>query len=138
MRNSRYKSRKGYPSCTPEEFCSFITDLRNFERFIPANEVNDLAITRETCSFSVSMLGTVTVSIASVNAPVSVSYLGNALQIDDFDINVTISATSVGKSEVMVFFEADLNPLLKMIASGPVERLLEQLVDEMEKIESWK
>jgi hypothetical protein len=34
--------------------------------------------------------------------------------------------------------EADLNPMLRAIASGPIDRFLETLVTEMENFREWK
>ena len=137
MRNSRFESRKGYPMCPPEKFSSFISDLRNFKQFIKGNNINDLVLTSETCTFSVSLLGSVSLRVASVNAPENVTYSGNAMQINDFEIIVSISPASGERSEVMIALEADLNPILKMMASEPVKQLLTRLVDEMEMNTSW-
>jgi hypothetical protein len=38
---SYFESRNGEMGCTPEEVFYFMTDLRNFKRFIPAGTVTN-------------------------------------------------------------------------------------------------
>ena len=56
---SYFESRSGNLTCNAEEVFTFVTDIRNFERFIPEGVINNWNAEKESCSFSVSMLGTV-------------------------------------------------------------------------------
>ena len=59
-----FESRTGKLSCTAEEVFDFVTDIRNFEQFIPAATISNWQAEKESCSFSVSMLGTVSFRLA--------------------------------------------------------------------------
>ena len=54
---SNFESRSGKLKCTKEEVFNFVTDIRNFEQFIPQGTINEWQAERESCSFRVSMLG---------------------------------------------------------------------------------
>ncbi len=76
---SHYESRSGNLSCTSVEVFDFVTDIRNFEQFIPSGKIHNWKAGKETCSFSVSMVGTVTVRIADKEPYNKVIFNGDAL-----------------------------------------------------------
>ena len=135
---TNYESRSGKIDCDAEQLFNFVTDLRNFERFIPHGSVSNLKIELDSCSFQVSMLGTVTVRISETVKYSEVVYSGNALQINDFSLILIIRSKNDKESEVIVTLSAELNPFLKMLAAEPIRKFLETLINEMEKFKGWK
>lgn len=133
-----FESRKGKVNCSSEELYRFLTDIRNFERFIPAGKFSDLIIERESCSFNVNMMGKVTIRLGNSFPYSEVTYTGRAMQLNDFSLKSGISEIDPEHSEVRLVFTAEMNPFLKMLASEPVNRLLDTLVAEMEKFSGWK
>lgn len=129
---SYFESRSGKPDCSPEEMFGFVTDLRNFARFIPAESVAEWEASRDSCSFRVPRMGKVNLRIVQEEKPGLVAYKGNALGNNDFDIVVHIRRNSLDKADVKVSLNAELNPMMKMIASKPIGQFLEMLVDRME------
>lgn len=134
---STYQSRSGNLSCTPEEFYSFITDIRNFEQFIPEGTVKNWRASTESCNFYVSPLGEILMKIKGKTPFTQVTFEGNAFQNNEFLIEVSISGNMENFAQTRLTFLADLNPVLKMMASAYIERFLETLMDEMEKFRKW-
>jgi carbon monoxide dehydrogenase subunit G len=135
---STFESRTARVECSAEELYRFLTDIRNFEQFIPAGRFSDINIGRDTCTFSVNMLGKVNLKIGEQKEFSEVVYRGNAMQVNDFSLAVNFSDKGSGQSEVRLAVQASLNPFLKMLAAEPVKNFLETLVDEMEKFRGWK
>jgi hypothetical protein len=135
---SNFESRTGKVSCSAEEFYNFVTDIRNFERFIPAGKVSDIKITEDACSFRIEMLGTVSIRIGEKLKPGKVLFSGNALHVNDFSLLLNILGTERDHSEVKIILSAELNTMLKMIAAEPVKQFLETLINEIEKFRDWK
>jgi len=135
---SQFKSRTGYLTSSDKECFAFVTDIRNFERFIPKDTISNWQSERESCSFSVSMLGTVTVRIARKEEYRRVVFNGDALKKNDFELVLHIAANINKLAEVMVELNADLNPMMKMIATKPIGQFLEMLINEMENFDGWK
>ncbi len=129
---SYFESRSGKPDCTPEEIFGFVTDIRNFEQFIPAGSVTDWEASKDRCSFRVPRMGNVHLRIVREEKPLLVAYKGNALNNNDFDIVVHIRKNNNNKADVKVSLNAELNPMVKMIASKPIGQFLEMLVDRLE------
>lgn len=135
---SYFESRSGTLTCNAEEVFSFVTDIRNFERFIPKGAINNWDAEKESCSFSVSMLGIVTVRLAEKEKNTKVVYTGDALKKEDFSLVLFISDKVNNSAEVKVSLSADLNPMMKMMANKPINQFLEMLIKEMENFRSWK
>lgn len=138
MALSNFESRKGSLSGTPSEIFDFVTDIRNLRQFVPDNVVEDLVIDADTCSFRVPAMGTVKISLSGKEPVNQVVYSGTALQSNDFSLVLDINGNSEGKAEVLVKLDANLNPILRMMAAGPISDFLEKLVGEMEKFKDWK
>ena len=133
-----FESRKGKVQCTPEEAFTFVTDLRHFRQFIPEGKVESLTLEKESCYFAVPAVGGVNVKLAEKRPFQNVIYEGNALNGNKFSLQLEISDPNNGNAEVKVSLEAELNPLLRMMVSGPVNQFLETLIKEMEKFTGWK
>jgi carbon monoxide dehydrogenase subunit G len=135
---SYFESRSGKVSCSAEEVFAFVTDIRNFERFIPQGTISNWNSEKESCSFSVSMLGTVNVRLSEKKEYTKVVFNGDALKKNDFSLTLNISENTGNNADVRVILNADLNPMMKMIATKPIGQFLEMLINEMESFRDWK
>jgi carbon monoxide dehydrogenase subunit G len=134
---SYYKSRTGKLSASAEEVFTFVTDIRNFERFIPDGTITGWKGEKESCSFNVSMLGTVNVKLAEKERFSKVIFEGDALRKNDFSLTLDISDNINSHADVRVLLNADLNPIMKMMAAKPINQFLEMLINEMERFRGW-
>jgi carbon monoxide dehydrogenase subunit G len=135
--SSNFESRIGKLSCAPEAVFNFITDIRNFRQFIPPGNIQNWQATDDNCTFQVPPIGSATIRITEKIPFSSVIYSGDALQKNDFTLIVLISENEKNLADVRLSLAADLNPFLKIMASGPIENFLEKLISEMEKFEMW-
>jgi len=125
-------------SCSVEDVFAFVTDIRNFQRFIPEGTISNWNSEKESCSFNVSMLGTVSVRLSEKKEYSKVVFTGDALKKNDFILTLAISDNAENHAEVRVMLSADLNPMIKMIATKPISQFLEMLINEMESFGDWK
>lgn len=135
--HSYFESRSGKPSCTPEQIFSFVTDVRNFERFIPSGSVVDWKATQDSCSFTIPRVGDVSLSIVQKEENSLVAYKGNAIKNNNFDLILYISRKPDNKADVKAALNAELNPMMKMIASKPIRQFLEMIIDRIENFNCW-
>lgn len=135
---SYFESRPGKLTCTAEEVFNFVTDIRNFKRFIPQGTINNWQSERESCSFSVSMLGTVNIRLSEKEMYKKVVFAGDALKKNDFSLVLNISDNGNKPAEVKVSLKADLNPMMKMMATKPIGQFLEMLINEMKSFKDWE
>jgi len=135
---SYFESRTGRLACNAEEVFTFVTDIRNFERFIPGGIISNWNAEKESCSFSVSILGTVTVSLSEKERFTKVVFSGDALKKNDFLLTLNITDNVGDHAEVRILLNAELNPMMKMMAGKPIKQFLERLINEMEGFRDWK
>lgn len=135
---SIFESRYGKVSCSASEVFKFVTDIRNFEQFVPANTMNNWKAEAESCSFTVPMLGPVAVRVSEKIEYSKVVYEGDALKKEDFTLTLNIYDDMKESASISVILLADLNPMMKMVAVKPINQFLEMLVNEMEKFKGWK
>jgi carbon monoxide dehydrogenase subunit G len=134
---SYFESRSGNLTCNIEEVFAFVTDIRNFEQFIPNGNVNYWKAEKESCSFSVSMLGSVNVRLTEKEESNKVIFKGDALGKNNFTLTLNISKNTKNQAVVTVMLSADLNPMMKMMVSKPIDQFLGILINEMEKFRGW-
>jgi hypothetical protein len=84
------------------------------------------------------MLGTVSVRLSEKKEYSKVVFTGDALKKNDFILTLVISENAENHAEVRVMLSADLNPMIKMIATKPIGQFLEMLINEMESFRDWK
>jgi hypothetical protein len=135
---SYFESRYGKLSCIDKDVFAFVTDIRNFKTFIPQGSANNWQADRESCSFSVSMIGMVSIRLAEKEMYSKVVFKGDALKKNDFTLTLYISGHENVPAEVKVSLSADLNPILKKMAAKPISQFLEILIFEMEAFNGWK
>ena len=134
---SNFESRSGKLTCNAADLFAFVTDIRNFEQFLPETIANKWSAEKESCRFDVSMIGTVTVRLSEKKEYTRVVYTGDALKKNDFLLSLIIADTK-DPAEVKVTLSADLNPMMKMVASKPINQFLELLINKMETFNGWK
>lgn len=134
---SVFQGRTAIVSCNRQQFYRFITDMRNFGRFVTSDIVKDWEATGDECSMQISSVGKVKMSIAGKEPYSLVTFRGDALQMNEFIIDAHIDEHPDGMAEVKLVVRADLNPVLRMMATGPINRFLETITGEMEKYNGW-
>jgi len=134
---STFKSRTGRLTCNAGEVYNFLTDIRNLEQFIPSGTISDWKSDRDSCNFRVNPLGDVDIHLTEKVENRKVTFTGNALQVNNFSLIVNISGIDNQPAEVMVMLNAEMNPLLQMVAANPVRQFLDTLINEMEKFKGW-
>ena len=134
---SNFESRSGKLTCNAQELFAFVTDIRNFEQFLPEGTVNNWSAEKEACRFNVSMIGTVTVRLSEKTKYTSVVYTGDALKKNDFYLALIITDNIKDPAVVKITLSADLNAMMKMIVSKPIVQFLELLISKMEAFNGW-
>ena len=135
---SCFESRSGRLKCSAQEVYSFVIDIRNFEQFVPQGTIDNWQAGKETCSFSVSMLGTVTFRLAEKEMHSRVLFVGDAMKKEDFSLLLDITNNDQKPADIKVSLNIDLNPMFRMIAVKPINQFLESLISKMENFSGWK
>ncbi len=133
---TKFESRIGKIEAGDESVYRFITDMRNFKQFIPDGTVEKWDAGEESCSFEVSPVGKAYLSIIDKEEYSTVKYAGDG-QNTKFYLWVQLKRVDQDDTRVKLTIKADLNPMLKILASEPVNKFLEKLVQGFESFSDW-
>jgi carbon monoxide dehydrogenase subunit G len=136
--SAKFESRIGVVKVGGDVIYRFITDMRNFKRFIPGDTVKNWKATVDKCSFEVSPVGNANLKITDSEEFTVVKYSGDGLNGTDFYLWVQIKEVSSDDTRVKLTIKADLNPMIKMMAQKPINDFLEKLVKGVEEFDSWE
>ena len=117
-----------------EEIFKFISDFTNFSSIMPP-QVQDVKITEDSCSFSIQGMPTVNLKIYE-RIPFSIV----KMKAEDGKLPFTLSCSlkSINKTQCIAqfHFEADLNPMMKMMVAKPLANFLNLLSEKLKEIKS--
>lgn len=116
----------------PEAIFNFLSDFNNFERLMP-EQVTNWESTVDTCSFTIAGMATLGMRIQEKTPFSSIKVTREGKAPFDFNLTCTIEPSGAG-SEVQLLFDADLNPMLKMMAERPLTNFLNLLAGKMKEI----
>ncbi len=134
---SSYESRIARIDAGSEEIFDFVSDMRNFKRFLPEKAVQNWQASADECSFEVTPVGRSTIKIVRKDPHNTVKYAGRGMNNTEFYIWVQLKELAKKDTRVKLTIKADLNPGIKLIASKPVNDFLEKMVTGMEKFDDW-
>ena len=116
----------------PETIFGFLSDFNNFQRLMP-DQVTNWQSTSDSCSFTIAGMATLGMRIQEKTPHSSIKVVRDGKAPFDFNLTCTIAPNGTG-SDVQLLFDADLNPMLKMMAERPLTNFLNLLAHKMKEI----
>lgn len=135
---AKYESRIAVVKFDHKIVFNFVSDMRNFHRFIPGNTVKNWKAERDHCEFEVSPVGKAKIKLLESEPYSVVKFEGDGLNNTSFFLWVQIKEVAAGDSRVKITIKADLSPMIRTMASKPILDFLEKLVVGMESFEAWE
>ena len=130
------ESKKTLIKNSPENIYAFMSDFNNFEKLMP-EQVTNWKSTEDTCSFTISGMADLSMKIAEKVQSEYIKYEASVKNPFDYFLENKNIAADNNQCISQLIFHANLNPMLKMMASKPLQNfvnmLVEKLKEEMEK-----
>jgi carbon monoxide dehydrogenase subunit G len=111
---------------------SYLQKMENIGNILP-EQVENFTSDNDTCRFEIKGMGPMGLKLGAVN-PDSITYLKNEKAPFDFSLIASIKETGSDSTDVQLVFEADLNPIFKMMAEKPLQNFVNHLVKKFETI----
>ena len=131
---SKFESRVGKVNANEDVIYNFISNFNNFKQFIPADKVQDFQSTEDSCQFSVPNMGKVGLKIIEKIPYNTIKITGDGMANQKFVFWVQLKQAAEKDTRVKLTIKADLNPMLKMMASKPIQNFLDKLIDALEQM----
>lgn len=129
------ESKSGLAKGSQEAVYGYISDFRNFEQMLPAEQLRNIAITGDTLRFSLDGLGQVGLKIAERTPCSQLVITGTEDSSADFTFWFNIKAVSDKQSQVNLILQANLNMFLEMMAKGPLQQFVDLMIDKLTALE---
>jgi len=107
-----------------KEIYDFLADMNNHERLMPAEEVSDWSSTADDASFMIRNMIKLSLKIDERIADKSIKIIPASKP--PFDVELKWELSAEGEYTDVVFtIEADMNMMMKMVASGPLQKMVD-------------
>ncbi|TNE82389.1 MAG: hypothetical protein EP332_00500 [Bacteroidetes bacterium] len=116
-----------------QEVYTFLANLANHEQIMPA-QVEQFKSEGDTCQYTIKGTGTVYLKWAKQESPSLLVLEPNGKIPFPFSVHWLLEETSSESCKVMVKMEADLNPILKMMAQKPLQNFINLQIDGLKKV----
>lgn len=129
---TRIESEKTVVEKPADAIFNFLTNFNNFQKLMP-EQVTNWQSTEDTCSFTISGMASLGMKIVEKypNTLIKIAKDGKA----PFDFTLDIQLKDLGtSSEVQIAFNAELNPMLKMMAVKPLTNFLNLLAGKLKDL----
>ena len=131
-----FESAAQKAECNEMEIFSLLSDLNNIEKIkdkIPQDKVRDLEFDTDSCRFTVDMVGQIGLRIIEREPPKTIKFAADQSPVS-FNLWIQLKQVEENDTRIKVTVKADLNPMLKMVASKPMETFVNKLAEMLSQL----
>ncbi len=122
----------GNINASAEDIYKFLEDCNNHKELQPENIYNWLS-TKDEASFTIQNMAKLALKIDKRIPNTEISLLPKGDVPFDVSISWTMNDLDANQTEVRLILKAELNMMLKMIASGPLQKLVDFQVSKLKE-----
>jgi carbon monoxide dehydrogenase subunit G len=131
----KLESKIGRKNIKDEQIYSFLTNFDNFKDLIPPDKVKDWESDETSCSFTVDPLGRTGFKILEKEPYKLIKLTSQNDTQYSFKFWIQLKSVSDNETAIKLTMDVDINPMMAMMAKGPIKKFLDTLVDRMEQID---
>jgi len=131
---TRIESDKSVINKSDAALYKFLSNFNNFQKLMP-EQVTNWESTEDTCKFTIAGMATLGMKITEKKPNEYIKIDRNEAGPFEFTLEVYIKKMTDSESEVMLAFNAELNPMLKMMAVKPLTNFLNLLVQKLGQLD---
>jgi len=129
----KIESNKMEISKSQQEIYEFLADFNNFESLMPDN-VTDWESTADECSFSVKGMASIGMAISDRAPNIQITITSTPKSPFRFNLNCFVDANGENNCVAYLVFDADLNPMIQMMAEKPLTNLFELIIGKLQEV----
>lgn len=112
------------------EVYNFLQDMNNFQPLLPQDRISEWTCDGKSCSFKVQGAATIGLALDGGTPNSLVKMKSTDRAPFPFTLDVHLKEEN-GTTQAFQVFEAELNPLLKMMVVKPLKHLFDHIADKM-------
>ena len=125
----KFESSEKTVNASIEKVHTFLSDFTNFGPLIPHDKITKWECDSQTCRFIINGIGEAGLKIAEVLPFSQIKYISNGKVPFNFYLWVHQVRINDDNSTLKLVVDADLNPMMKILASSHLEKFIEVLAD---------
>lgn len=116
-------------SSPQERIYRFLSDFDHFGDVIPKDKISNWQSNGDSCRFTVDPLGEVGLRIVDKEPNKTIKFTAEGKVPFNFFLWIQLKELNETETALKLTIKADMNPMVKMMASKPVKKFLEMLAD---------
>ncbi len=134
---AKFQSERVQLDAPEQEVFEFLSDFRNFKDLMPPQIVNWKA-DEQSCSFTIPSMADLSMRMVKKIPHRNIHIVAEGNNPIEYTLDCFIEPDIEGKSFAEIVFDAELNPFLSMVASRPLQNLVNMLAKKLLEIFSKK
>ncbi len=130
---TRIESDKAIIAKPASEVFNFLSDFGNIGSLMPS-QVSEFVHDADTCKFTITGMATLGMKYFSKTPNAEIVMQKHEKAPFDFNLICKLNEVSADSTELQLYFDADLNPFLKMMAEKPLTNFLNLLVNKYKEL----
>ena len=127
---TRIESKQVRIARSAQELYDFLQDMGNFQQLLPQDRISEWKSDGRSCSFKVQGAATIGLQLDGGTPNTLVRMKSTERAPFPFTLDVHLVEDS-GSTNAHQVFEADLNPVIKMMVEKPLKNLFDHIADKM-------
>ena len=135
--SSTFESAVKTIHASEQDIFTVLSDLRNAEKLkdrIPQDQVKEIQFEQDSISFVVEPVGKLSLKVIEQEPFKTIKFAGENSPVDFF-VWIQLKETGEAETKMKITLKADLNPIIKMMASKPLEQFVNMLADALATLE---
>jgi carbon monoxide dehydrogenase subunit G len=125
-----FLSHKVQLAVPAEKAFAFLSDLNNLERLMPEQVINWQS-TETSCSFDIKGMAHINLERAEIVLHKMIHIISGLDNPIDIEFRCNLETVGTDQTTAWIELTADLSPMLKMLASGPMQNLVNIMADKL-------
>ena len=115
---------------------SFLSDCSNFQQFVVNDKIKNWQADSDSCNFTVEGAGDVAFRIVERQPNNLVKFSIENVQAENIFLWVQLKKANPSDTRVKLTVKLEVNPVVRMFISKPLQQGLDKIVETLEKITS--
>ena len=130
---SEFQSKPVVIDAGTDKIFEFLSSFNNFEKLMPEQVINWQS-TNDSCSFTIQGMADLAMRMDRKEPPSLIAYASDNPSPFPFQLMFDLAPVDANSCSVTATFKANLNPMLKMMASRPLQNFVNILVDKLKEL----
>lgn len=127
----KIESKAGRIHASDKKIYHFLSDFNNFSTLVPHDKIKNWEATEDTCSFSADGIGNIGMRIIEKEPCKLIKITADERSNFNFYFWIQLKSIAEIDTGIKLTIQADINPMLAMIAKKPLQKFIDLLVDQL-------